>query len=126
MYVNLRIEAMLSPEMIEELRPEAKRLAKKIEQEIKLEMEAERNNLNNYKNMNKSGKSNAIVAKNGTMYIVFNNLPDDQQKAWSKINTRYTCPIIDEEEKNVSTLFYHDYENFYENWIKGKEAFHLD
>lgn len=125
MYSNKRIEAMLTPEMIEQLGPEAKRLAKKIEQAIRLEMETKSKNLTNNKNMDKSKKSKSEITKNGISYVIIRNLPEDQQQALAKMNTRYTCPILEEAE-NIPTLFYHDYENFYNNWIKGKEAFHLD
>lgn len=125
MYSNSRIEAMITPEMIEQFRPEAKRLAKKIEQEMRLEMEEELKNLTKNKSMDKIKKSKPEITKNGISYVIIRNLSEDQQQALAKMNTHYTCPILEEAE-NVPTLFYHDYENFYDNWIKGIDAFHLD
>jgi hypothetical protein len=71
----------------------------------------------------KSKKHPPKTSKDGTKYIVFKSLPLDQQEAWNEINTCYNCMEIEDGEY---CLYYHDYENFYNNWIKNKVVVHLD
>jgi len=59
--------------------------------------------------------------------VVFTSLPIEQQKAWRKQeDTRFTCPMPDEEPSDVICFHYHDYEKFYKAMIKGRIAVHLD
>lgn len=81
---------------------------------------------NHNPNDKKSSKVPPKKSKNGTKYIVFRLLPKDQKDAWSKQNSRYSCCQFEEEKRNEYCPYYHDYEKFYDNWIEGFEALHLD
>jgi len=41
-------------------------------------------------------------------------------------DTRFTCPMPDEEPKDVICFHYHDYEKFYNAMIEGRIAVHFD
>lgn len=72
-------------------------------------------------------KVRAKKTKHGLRYVVFNSLPIEQQKAWNKQeDSRFTCPMPDEEHKGTICLHYHDYEKFYNAMIEGRIAVHLD
>lgn len=75
-------------------------------------------------------KSNKVLpkkSKSGHEYIVFRLLPEDQKKAWqSQPKEMYTCMLFEEESIEDFCPYYHDYESFYDNWIEGRRAFHLD
>lgn len=77
-------------------------------------------------------KSNKALPKTnkGLKYIVFTELPEDQQKAWKSQSKKgedcFTCPFIKKEPVDAICIYYHDYENFYDNWIVGLKAVHLD
>ena len=64
----------------------------------------------------KSVKRNPKYSKDGHKYIVFDDLPNDQKRAWRKMGGVDTCRLFDGEKY---TPYYHDYEAFYKWWTKG-------
>ncbi len=74
----------------------------------------------------KSKKVRAKKTKDGGRYIIFGSLPQDQQQAWLKQEGCFSCPVYKEEPKDAICLHYHDYEKFYNAWIDGRIAVHLD
>ena len=60
-------------------------------------------------------------------YIVIADLPAEQQtplNEWLKNQTREA--IEEEGENKYNCCFYHDYNNWYEQWIKGENAIPYD
>lgn len=75
--------------------------------------------------MEKSKKVKPKVDTDGTRYVVFNELPKDQQIAWKRTPQCYTARIFSDRE-NEFCPYYRDYENFYNNWLENKPPLHLD
>jgi hypothetical protein len=74
----------------------------------------------------KSKKVKAKKLKDGLKYIVFSSLPIEQQKAWNKQGSAFSVPILSEEPKDAICIHYYDYEKFYDAWVEGRVAVHLD
>jgi hypothetical protein len=77
----------------------------------------------------KSKKEPSKKSKHGSKYIVFRLLPKDQQKEWKKVYANdeiFTCGIYEEEKEDEFCPNYSDYEKFYDAWVEGRIAVHLD
>ena len=64
--------------------------------------------------------------KGGIKYVVFASLPLDQQKAWAQDDSVFIYPIVKEEPKDTFCIHYHDYQKFYDTWVKSIMATHVE
>lgn len=71
----------------------------------------------------KAGKVQPKYRGSYAPYIVIADLPIEQQEPLSQWLIGQTREATEEESENkYNCCFYHDYSNWYDSWIKGKQA----